>query len=240
MNHIVHCRISRQELVALIRAMPAILAGKVPDHKGIAAGFKARVAFTFISLVKESFEAKGRGMTGSDGVSWPPLKEKTVERKLAKGMTKGQVDRWKGDYKAAFRHAIAHMSDAEARKFAEQSATKAHEQRTGRQVPSGTTQMLVDNGLLRQSLTIGTLAEQGPAAHYSPPNEDQRYEDKPGEAVIGTNVKHAVFHHRGTKRNGQECIPARKFWPEDLPGPWLEDITRQASLGLQRIIELIQ
>lgn len=231
MEVVVYTSVPRQEINSLVRSLPAILAGRAPDPHGIAAGFKARLAFAFLGLVKEAFEQKGRGQTGSDGITWPPLKQKTVVQKLAKGMTKRQLEQWKSDYRAAFREVSPHMNQEQAQAKAQEIATRQHEKRTGRQGASGTTQMLVDTGILRQSLSIGSLVEQGVSATYQPPNQEQFVEDKPGEIAIGTNVKYARYHHRGTKH-----IPARRFWPEKLPPSWIEAINRQARLGLEKIV----
>lgn len=232
----VHTRMPKQELNALIRALPAMLAGKVPDPHGFAAGFKARCAFTLIGLVKEAFEEKGRGGTGSDGIRWEPLKQSTIERKLSKGMTDRQLHQWREDYRAAFRELSGQTTAPEARKRAQDIATQKHERRSGRQVSSGTNQILVDTGVLRQSLSIGTLTERGPDASYAPPNEDQQYQaDKAGEVVIGTNVAYAPHLHYGTRK-----MVARPFWPEKLPDDWMDEVMRQARVGIERIVEVIQ
>lgn len=232
---IVHARWSRPEVLAFLRSLPAVLAGNAPDAHGLAAGFKARLAFTWIGLVKEAFEVKGRGGTGSDGITWAPLKPATIKAKATKGMTASQKSKWSEDYRAAFRGAAGQMSEPEARQKAETAATRAHEKRVGRQVESGSYQILVDTGVLRQSLTVGTLNEGRADAHYSPPNQDQFYDNsKPGEVSIGTTTDYAKYHHHGTKH-----IPARPFWPEQLPQAWEEELLRQAQLGIQRIVEIV-
>lgn len=64
---------SREELTNLLRRLPAILSGRVPDEKGIAAGFRARIGYTILSLIAPNFNELGRGQIGADGTKWPPL-----------------------------------------------------------------------------------------------------------------------------------------------------------------------
>lgn len=63
----------KQELIELVRRLPGILSGRVPDEKGIAAGFRSRIGFTILSLIGPNFEELGRGQVGADGTKWPPL-----------------------------------------------------------------------------------------------------------------------------------------------------------------------
>ena len=237
-TEIVYTRVPPAEVAALCRSIPAVLAGIAPDPHGIASGFKARCAFAAISLVKEAFEEKGRGGTGSDGIKWAPLKQRTVERKLAKGMSDSQLKQWKSDFRFAFRELAGHMNEGDAREKAQALATGQHENRTGRLVPTGSpSQIGVDTGIMRQSLSIGSLTERGPDATYSPPNEEQHYKaDQPGEMTIGTTVPYARYFHAGTKR-GQ---PARPLWPEKFPKEWVDEISRQARVGIERIIEIVR
>lgn len=91
----------KEELVSLLRRLPAILAGNAPDVDGIAAGFKARLGYAFLSLVLPNFNDLGRGMTGADGTKWPPLSKEylaysrrfgpneAVNLKTAAGLGKG-------------------------------------------------------------------------------------------------------------------------------------------------------
>lgn len=63
----------KPEIVSLVRRLPALLAGKVPDEHGIAAGFKSRIAHAFFSLILPNFDELGRGQVGAGGEKWPPL-----------------------------------------------------------------------------------------------------------------------------------------------------------------------
>lgn len=66
----------KEEIVSLVRRLPAILTGNAPDENGIAAGFKARLGYTLLSLIAPNFNVLGRGGTGADGDKWPPLSQR--------------------------------------------------------------------------------------------------------------------------------------------------------------------
>jgi hypothetical protein len=63
----------KDELVSLVRRLPSILSGRVPDEQGIAKGFRARLGFTLLSLIAPNFEELSRGQSGADGEKWKPL-----------------------------------------------------------------------------------------------------------------------------------------------------------------------
>jgi hypothetical protein len=63
-------RLHRPALEALLRSLPAILAGSRPDYKGIRAGFHARIGFSVLSLIALDFETLGRGGVGAGGYTW--------------------------------------------------------------------------------------------------------------------------------------------------------------------------
>ncbi len=60
-------------IVGLIRRLPAILSGRIPDENGISQGFRSRIAHTIYSLIAPNFEDLGRGLQGADGDIWHPL-----------------------------------------------------------------------------------------------------------------------------------------------------------------------
>lgn len=63
----------KASLISLIRSLPAILSGNTADYKGIGEGFRTRIGFAIISLIKPNFEDLGRGQVGVDGDKWRPL-----------------------------------------------------------------------------------------------------------------------------------------------------------------------
>lgn len=61
------------QLMQVLRSLPGILTGRVPDPYGIGEGFRARIGHAALGLILENFERLGRGEPGADGTKWPPL-----------------------------------------------------------------------------------------------------------------------------------------------------------------------
>lgn len=60
-------------LRALVRNLPGMLSGRIQDEEGISEGFKLRIGFKILELVKLNFDELSRGFAGADGDVWPPL-----------------------------------------------------------------------------------------------------------------------------------------------------------------------
>lgn len=77
----------KPELVSLIRRLPRILCGKLPDEHGIAAGFRARIGYAVLGLIAPNFMELARGRAGADGDKWPPLSKEYLAygRRFGKG-----------------------------------------------------------------------------------------------------------------------------------------------------------
>lgn len=69
-THTIHTTASREEIERFVRSLPADIAGEGEDVHGAGAGFRARLAHTWFSLVAEDFDKLGRGETGADGRTW--------------------------------------------------------------------------------------------------------------------------------------------------------------------------
>jgi hypothetical protein len=63
----------KDEVTGLLRRLPAILSGRLPDEHDIALGFRTRIGFALLSLIVPNFDRLGRGEPGDDGTRWPPL-----------------------------------------------------------------------------------------------------------------------------------------------------------------------
>lgn len=63
----------KPELVALIRRLPGILTGRLPDEHNIALGFRTRIGFAILDRIAPNFVELSKGNTGADGTKWPPL-----------------------------------------------------------------------------------------------------------------------------------------------------------------------
>ena len=75
----------RDEVERLLRSLPAILAGRAPDPYGLARGFRLRMAFMFLSLVREAYIVKSRGGTDECGIKWPKLSPEYLAYKRPMG-----------------------------------------------------------------------------------------------------------------------------------------------------------
>ena len=60
-------------LRTLIRNLPGILSGRLQDPDAIAQGFKMRIGFKILELIKFNFDELSKGNQGADGTTWLPL-----------------------------------------------------------------------------------------------------------------------------------------------------------------------
>lgn len=252
----------RPELEAIVKSLPALLAGKVDDPYGIARGFKLRVAFAFFMVVKEEFIVKSRGGTDAAGIQWPALSAEYLAytRPMGRngsgsrspphagGLAPGRVGNdgfmsaldltlWRRDYAQA----LAWLSASEDVKVAKGHAAaiawnkaKTRGVKTKLQVfGKRDVEILRDRGILFNSLSPGIINEAGPDASYSPA-ENQVVEDQPGMLIVGTSVPYAYYHQVNPGR--------RPIWPNngELPDVWMDDIIEVAVSGLLRIGELFK
>jgi hypothetical protein len=245
----------RADIEQLIRALPAMLAGKIPDRGGIVSGMRARLGHTFLSLVKEDFVKKSRGQAGADGQTWAPLSAAYLAyrrpfnngRKPPRGpgkapgnkngfLDKQQLQRWRKIFADRYAFFVMRESEAEAKAHAaaiawatlkaEGAKTKIEE--FGRKRVAGSDyNILRDRSTLLNSLSPGVLTATG----YQP-KADQVYEDHGSRLVVGTNVPYAKYHHYGKGRRH------RPLWPEKLPDDWWRQIEDQMLAGVVRIGQL--
>lgn len=247
----------KPSLTALIKALPGILSGRLPDVEGIAYGFRSTIGHAVLSLVEPNFNALGRGETGVDGTKWPPLSPaylayrrrfKEGEREALinasgshtdkKQLTKEQKAHWDKTYKESLARHILREPESVAKDRAKGIAWLSVHNKTQLKVfGDRTVQILVDTGYLRGSITPGELVENGVSAEYNPPSgkgaSDQEFDiSSPYQVVVGTNVEYAKYHHFG-KGNRH-----RPLWPESFPQDWWNQILGACIMGLQRINEL--
>jgi hypothetical protein len=254
---VITTRDQRQALSDLVRNLPAMLAGRVADAGGVAAGFRARIGFAFFSLVAPNFNELGRGMSGADGNKWRPLSPeylaysrgpKSTRRAggLAPGgkdgyLSKDELALWRRIYADRLAFFIMREPDREAKAHAAAIAwlelkrlgaqTKLQKLGTEK-VPGVDYQMLVDRGTLRISLQYGVLSERGPDADYQP-QRNQVFDSTPGQLVVGTRVPYAAAHHAAKNPRRR-----RRLWPERFPADWWRQILGQAQGGLVKIAAL--
>lgn len=245
----------REDLDGFIRRLPAILAGRVSDEHGIAAGFRSRIGWAVFSLIAPNFNQLGRGQPGADGTTWKPLSPQYLAyqrpitgRKPPRAggkapggndglLTDTQLKLWNRTFADALAWYIMREPDDEARGHAAAIAwivvkkaggkTKLADPAFGGRQAGVDYQMLVDTGQLRRSLQPGLLAENGPEATYQPADSEQLWDSQPTYIVVGSNVKHAAPNHK-----------RRPLWPERFPADWWRQILGVARSGLVRIADL--
>ncbi len=254
----------REEIETLIRSLPQILAGKVPDQFGIARGFRLRCAFMFFSLVKEAFIVKSRGGTDECGIKWPELSPEYLAYTRPMGvngqgsrsppraggfapgkpgndgfMTALELAAWKKDFRRAMAYLSLQLPPAEAKARAA-SIAWARSKRRGVKTKLEVfghrdVEILRDRGILFNSLSPGILDENKSDAAYTPASPDQVCDfATPGFLFVGTSVEYAAYH--------QVDPGKRPLWPKDgnLPQVWQDEILEIAISGLIRIGELFK
>lgn len=267
MAEVVTTTASRADITRLIRSLPAMMAGRAADHHGIAAGFRARLAFSFLSLVKLNFDILSKGGVGADGKKWLPNTREYLaytkgrfgptgrytkagkprhRENRRKHLTDKQFRQWNKDYKSSLKELSLRQSPAKARELAVTSAW-AKSRATGAKTllaayGSQEDTILVDTGDLRNSLQPGELAESGVSASYQKGDSKQIFKQGPGIVLVGSKNKTAAFHHNAKKKNhgdGKKGTVQRRLWPEIFPDSWWREITGVAVSGLVQIRDLV-
>lgn len=271
MEQVIYTTADREEIKAFVRGLPAALAGTGEDTHGIGAGFRARLGWSFFSLVSPNFDKLGRGQRGDDGTTWPrntpaylaygkgPKSTRAGRGqmpqnrlggppawggRLGRGTGTGDLShaelvRWwaiYGPWKAIFLAQGMPLRAAKARAASKAWIdAKAHGSSTKlKRLGGRRDQVLVDRGTLRRSLLPGELIEQpGGSASYQPSNNEQVFDETPGEVLVGSRNKVAGAHHYGKGH-----LPERRLWPKRVPDDWWEEIIEVGSTGLYRIAEL--
>lgn len=231
---------SSSELQATLANLPAILAGRAPDPYGIARQLQLRVGVRLLSLIQADFITKARGGTGVDGITWPKLKRATIagrrppphkkrgERPMGL-LTDAQDKKWRKLFASKLSQLLTkhggNLADAKARAAAfAWTQLKSEGAKTRLETLGGrTVQMLRDTGELLNSFSPGIENQPSGA-------EGQVFRTGPGSVIVGTNKK--TWHHRGVPGR----LPARPFWPEQMPPAWRAKLSETARRGLARII----
>lgn len=254
----------KPELMALLRNLPAILSGRVPDAYGIAAGFRARIGFTLLSLIAANFNELGRGQAGADGTKWPPLTRAYLAygrrfgkgeqkqlmrdaglRRLGEGsrptLTPDQDKLWRQIYSFHLRRLFMRMGDEEAKRAAAAIAwnkLKALGAKTKLEVfGNRQVQMLVDTGRLRGSLQPGTIIEHNAQADYNKPSGiggPEQLFDVDQPELVAVGTTVRYAIYHHAAKNPRR---KRRLWPEQLPDNWWKQILGSAVSGLSRIAE---
>ncbi|HUT88742.1 MAG TPA: hypothetical protein VMY37_04555 [Thermoguttaceae bacterium] len=230
----IRTRRTRAEVKAELRRLPALLAGRMYDSRGLATTFCAHFAYHIFDKISRSFFAKS--LWGSDelGDKWAPLKEATIvaresrrePRRGKRGLSEQHDRLWRRVFAHNFARLAFQIGEREAGARAARMAwatVKAAGARTrkerfrGRRPP-----MNWISGRLKKSLAPGRRS----AAGYLP-SPEQRYEQYHGTLVLGTDVPYAPYVHK-----------RRRLWPKRARMlPWIRE---GVSQGIQAVVRQLQ
>ena len=208
----IHTTISRPRIVAFLRALPALLSGKTPDPHGIAAGFRARLAFGLFSEIARSFDIKSKGGTDDAGDSWTPNTKKYLaygkgpkskregtghspqwpKKKGSGYLSAADMENWWAIYRQALAGLAPRHPIGTAKTIAAKIAWKAWTDAGGETLlnvyGNRDDTVLVDRGTLRRTILPGEITELGPSARYSKNHPEQIFRQATGEVVVGTKA----------------------------------------------------
>jgi hypothetical protein len=235
---------TRPELVELIRRLPAILSGSLPDVHGIARGFQLRLGVQALSLIQQDFLRMSRGGASSWGQTWPPLKPETIAygRRATRGDLRSaglpgkpprpslagpQDARWRAIFARTIARLRLHMGEGAAEREAGKVAwavLKAQGAKTklellgNRKVDIGR-----DTGRMFRAFSPGV--DDRPSGE-----PEQVFETPPGRVIVGNNVPYFPRFHA-----------KRPCWPPDgsVPDAWWPRLNEAAAGGLARAVELL-
>lgn len=248
----------RDEVEALIRSLPAVLAGRAPDPHGIGRGFRLRMAFAFFSVVKEEFIVKSRGGTDAAGIKWRPLSREYLAYQrpmgrngsgsrqppraggLAPGghdgfMSQKQLKAWRACYAHVLNALVLKGVPVDEAKGRAAATAWARAKKSGVRTKldvfgSRDVEILRDRGILFNSLSPGVVLDNGPAADYSPPTGDGGQNQVVRDDGSSLLVGTNVDY---AERNHR----IRPLWPPDgrLPQEWWDEILDAGVSGLLMI-----
>lgn len=230
---VVHCRATKSEIRQIIAGLARAMAGREPDHQGLARGVQLRIALKLLSKIQQAFIKKSRGEASEDGIVWNPLLPATIAQRRMTRQEKKTLDiggrRVRGlltpaedrEWRKIFRSMMAMLrakgvGEGQAQRIAASiawSKLKAAGAKTklavlgSRKVDIGR-----DTGRMYRSLTPGIEGATTP---------DQIVEVPPGAVIVGSNVPYFPRFHK-----------KRPVWPAQLPEAWWEALIDTANRGL--------
>lgn len=232
-----------QQLRDRIRLLPLYLSGKAVDSFGVGVGVQLRVGVALLSQIQQAFIEKSRGGTGSDGITWPPLKRETIAQRRTTGqerkelgitgkrvrglLTPAQDKRWRAIFASRLARLRFDMGEAEAKARAAQIAwavLKSEGAKTKLEVLGGR-KVDIGRDTSRMFRSFSPGMENIPSGE-----EEQIFDTPPGRIIVGSNVPYAGHFHR-----------KRPFWPVDgsLPEPWAEAVAEAATEGIEDAVMVL-
>ena len=163
-----------------------------------------------LSYVKVSYEQKGRGGTGLDGIKWEPLKPETIKRKNARA------------------NPVREVTDAEGNKKKKRKPKKQKETtKTGKKRPSANSNQIgVDFGLQRASASPGFLGPDPNPDNPLGPDTGNVFEIKGVGVTVGFGRSYSEYFD-----------DKRKLLPPIIPEDWMKACEELASEWLVKIIQ---
>lgn len=83
----IRSRIPRREVVKLVRSLPGVLSGRLPDRYGVGKTFRVNVGVSLLGLIYRSYITKARGNSDVLSQQWQPLKPSTIKAKRKLGLS---------------------------------------------------------------------------------------------------------------------------------------------------------
>lgn len=223
----VRVKLSRSQVRQVLAGAVQVVTGTASDPTGLMQGLYLAVGVEALAIVRQAYLDRARGRADESGLSWAPLKRKTIagrrhpglRRKKAgerpRGLLTAEQDRrWRKLYAQMLRRFDGDRAHAAAYAWTvllAEGADTILERYGGTQVEIGR-----DTGVLYNSLSPGIPANVLRA--------------EAGAVVIGTNVPYAEPFHR-----------RRPLWPdpERWPAVWTDRLANVALAGLAKVIELM-
>ncbi len=265
-EHVTITADEKPELLALLRKLPAMLAGNAPDVHGIAAGFKARLGYALLSLIAPNFNELGRGMQGADGDKWAPLSRAYLAygRRFGKGEQKRlkeqhglgrghrfspggkqgllnaqQLKQWNQIYSFHLKRLAFRMPFEQAKDAAAGitwNKMKAQGAKTKLEVYGGRTVQIL--------VDTGRLRDSIQPGVLLENGAEATYQ-KPANQLFDVDTPGKLIVGSNDKKatwhhNAKPPRKRRRLWPERFPSDWWRQILGAGISGLQRIGEIFR
>lgn len=255
----IYVRGTREDIRRRISLLPLILAGRVSDEAGIARGFMARIAYTFLEKVKLAFIVKSRGGTDEAGITWPKLTKEYLAYgrrfgpgeqtalKAAAGLGRGhrhapgdkngllsasQLRQWRQIYARNLAWLSARESLGEAKGHAAAIAWSEMKKRGAQTKLDVFGSRQVDIG--RDTGILFNSLSPGELSESGP------------DANLAAASEHQIIEFRPGEAIVGTNVPyagpfhrRRPLWPSVLPQSWVDAMARRASEGLAMAVQII-
>lgn len=253
---------SHASLRNVLRQLPGIAAGRLPDPTGIVQNIQLRAGLAAQSRIRDDFVIKSKRGTGTDGISWPYLSKKylaygrrvsgnekkelgTTGARVRGLLTKEQDKVWRITFFINYKRLLkAHYGDAQAKELAARIAW-AKVKRMGAQTKLDVygnreyLEILRDTGIMLSLLSpaVSGSVPIDASGGYGPGLNYQIFEIEAGKVRVGIGGPKAK-HHLGDPSKG---LPQRALWPTGSVGSfspeWWAPIVR-ATLG--SVVEVVK